>query len=107
MQGQFPSCNVTVVKSEKDPPEKEAKEEAFHLLWMSDRVALARFIEYRLRQIDGQLAFIERNLFIKRNVLEDFKKAFLQGVPRWRTSTPGGAALQRWLDISNGIAVNP
>ena len=107
VQGQFPSCNVTVVKSEKDPPEKEAKEEAFHLLWMSDRVALARFIEYRLRQIDGQLAFIERNLFIKRNVLDDFKKAFLQGVPRWRTSTPGGAALQRWLDISNGIAVNP
>ena len=107
VQGQFPSCNVTVVKSEKDPPEKEAKEEAFHLLWMSDRVALARFIEYRLRQIDGQLAFIERNLFIKRNVLDDFKKAFLQGVPRWRTSTPGGAALQRWLDVSNGIAVNP
>lgn len=107
VQGQFPSCNVTVVKSEKDPPEKEAKEEAFHLLWMSDRVALARFIEYRLRQIDGQLAFIERNLFIKRNVLDDFKKAFLQGVPRWRTSTPSGAALQRWLDISNGIAVNP
>ena len=107
VQGQFPSCNVTVVKSEKDPPEQEAKEEAFHLLWMSDRVALARFIEYRLRQIDGQLAFIERNLFIKRNVLDDFKKAFLQGVPRWRTSTPGGAALQRWLDISNGIAVNP
>ncbi len=107
VQGQFPSCNVTVVKSEKDPPEKEAKEEAFHLLWMSDRVALARFIEYRLRQIDGQLAFIERNLFIKRNVLDDFKKAFLQGVPRWRTSTLGGAALQRWLDISNGIAVNP
>ena len=107
VQGQFPSCNVTVVKSEKDPPEKEEKEEAFHLLWMSDRVALARFIEYRLRQIDGQLAFIERNLFIKRNVLDDFKKAFLQGVPRWRTSTPGGAALQRWLDISNGIAVNP
>ena len=105
VQGQFPSCNVTVVKSEKDPPEKEEKEEAFHLLWMSDRVALARFIEYRLRQIDGQLAFIERNLFIKRNVLDDFKKAFLQGVPRWRTSTPGGAALQRWLDVGNGIAV--
>ena len=106
VQEQYPSCNVTVVKSEKDPPEKEGKEEAFHLLWMSDRVALARFIEYRLRQIDGQLAFIERNLFIKRNVLDDFKKAFLQGVPRWRTSTPGGAALQRWLDVGNGIAVN-
>ena len=104
VQGQFPSCNVTVVKNEKEPPEKEPKEEAFHLLWMSDRVALARFIEYRLRQIDGQLAFIERNLFIKRNVLEDFKKAFLQGVPRWRTSTPYGAALQRWLDVGNGIA---
>ena len=103
IQEEFPSCEVKVVKSEKDPPEKESKEEALHLLWMSDRVALARFIEYRLRQIDGQLAFIERNLFIKRNVLDDFKKAFLQGVPRWRTSTPGGAALQRWLDVSNSI----
>ena len=103
VQGQFPGCHVTVVKTEKDPPEKEKKDEVLHLLWMSDRVALARFIEYRLRQIDGQLAFIERNLFIKRNMLEDFKKAFLQGVPRWRTSTPGGAALQRWLNVSNGI----
>lgn len=103
IQEEFPSCEVKVVKSEKDPPEKESKEEALHLLWMSDRVALARFIEYRLRQIDGQLAFIERNLFIKRNVLDDFKKAFFQGVPRWRTSTPGGAALQRWLNVSNSI----
>ena len=103
VQEQYPSCNVTVVKNEKEPPKKEAKDEPLHLLWMSDRVALARFIEYRLRQIDGQLALIERNLFIKRNVLDDFKKAFLKGVPRWRTSTPGGAALQRWLDVGNGI----
>lgn len=102
LQQDYPQCQVTVLKSEKNPPEKEAKEEAFHLLWMSDRVALARFIEYRLRQIDGQLAFIERNLFIKRNVLNDFKKAFFQGVPRWRTSTPAGAALQRWLDVCTG-----
>jgi hypothetical protein len=106
VQGQFPNCNVTMVKSDKEPPEKDTKEEAFHLLWMSDRVALARFIEYRLRQIDGQLSFIERNLYIKRNILDDFKKAFLQGVPRWRTSTGGGAALQRWLDVGNGVAVN-
>jgi hypothetical protein len=106
VQAQFPSCNVTVVKNEKEPPEKDDKNEAFHLLWMSDRVALARFIEYRLRQIDGQLSFIERNLYIKKNMLDDFKKAFLQGVPRWRTSSPGGAALQRWLNVGNGIAVN-
>ena len=102
IQQEFPSCNVTVVKTEKDPIEQEEKDEPPHLLWMSDRVALARFIEYRLRQIDGQLAFIERNLYMRKNVLADFKKAFMQGVPRWRTGTPAGAALQRWLDVSTG-----
>lgn len=102
IQQDYPSCNVTVVKAEKDPIEQEDKDEPPHLLWMSDRIALARFIEYRLRQIDGQLAFIERNLYTRRNVLADFKKAFMQGVPRWRTGTPAGAALQRWLNVGTG-----
>ncbi len=102
IQQEFPGCNVQVVKNEKDGIEKESSDEAVHLLWMSDRVALARFIEYRLRQIDGQLSFIERNLYVKKNVLADFKKAFMQGIPRWRTSTPAGAAFQRWMDIGNG-----
>jgi hypothetical protein len=102
IQQEYPGCQVTVVKNVKDGIEKESGDEAFHLLWASDRVALARFIEYRLRQIDGQLAFIERNLFIKKNVLADFVKAFMRPVPRWRTSRPAGAALQRWLDASNG-----
>lgn len=104
IQNEYPSCQVSVVKNEKDPPEKETEEEAFHLLWMSDRLALARFIEYRLRQIDGQLAFIERYLYCSRNAKNEFKKAFLQPVPRWRTSNPAGAALQRWLDNGNGVA---
>ena len=90
---------VKVVKDEHQAPEKDTVE-SLHLLWMSDRVALARFIEYRLRQIDGQLALIERNLYTKRNILEDFKRAFMEGIPRWRTSNPYGAALQRWLDNS-------
>ena len=101
IQQEYPACQVKVVKDEHQDPEKDTVE-SLHLLWMSDRVALARFIEYRLRQIDGQLAFIERNLFVKRNILDDFRKAFMQGVPRWRTSTPSGYALQRWLDIGNG-----
>lgn len=103
IQQEYPSCNVTVVKSEKEPIEKDDNEDPPHLLWASDRIALARFIEYRLRQIDGQLAFIERNLFVKRNVLADFVKAFTQPVPRWHTGSPAGAALQRWIDASNGI----
>ena len=106
IQQEFPKCEVTVVKSEKDGIEKEGNEEAFHLLWMSDRVALARFIEYRLRQIDGQLSLIERNLHTKRSILKDFKKAFFQPVPRWRTSKPAGAALQRWIDAGTGNIVS-
>ena len=99
LQQEYPSCIVKVEKSENTPPEKD-NDDAIHLLWMSDRVNLARFIEYRLRQIDGQLALIERNLYTKRNILEDFKRAFMEGIPRWRTSNPYGAALQRWLDNS-------
>ena len=102
IQQEFPRCNVQVVKSEKDGIEQETTDDPPHLLWMSDRVALARFVEYRLRQIDGQLSFIERNLHVKKSVLADFKKAFMHGVPRWRTSTPAGAAFQRWMDIGNG-----
>ena len=103
IQQEYPVCHVQVVKNEKEGIEKESPDEALHLLWMSDRVALARFIEYRLRQIDGQLSFIERNLYIKKNVLADFRKAFLKGVPRWRNNSPAGAALQRWLDVGSGI----
>lgn len=103
IQQEYPSCQVTVMKREKDGIEQDDKEDPPHLLWMSDRVALARFVEYRLRQIDGQLAFIERNLYMRKNVLADFKKAFLQGVPRWRTSTPAGAALNRWINVANGV----
>lgn len=106
IQQEYPSCHVQVVKSEKDPPEKDTDGEPFHLLWPSDRLALARFVEYRLRQIDGQLSFIERTLYSRRNVLEDFKKAFLTGVPRWRTSNGYGAALQRWLDVGTGVYGN-
>lgn len=103
IQQEYPSCYVGVVKSEKDGIEKETPDEAFHLLWLSDRVALARFIEYRLRQIDGQLSFIERSLYTRKNVLADFVKGFMQPIPRWRTSNPAGAALQRWINAGTGL----
>lgn len=106
IQLEYPSCNVSVVKSGKEGIEQDDKDEPPHLLWMSDRVALARFVEYRLRQIDGQLSFIERSLYMRKNVLTDFKKAFLQGVPRWRTSTPAGAALNRWINVANGVSTD-
>ncbi len=105
IQSEYPSCQVDVTYSMKDPPEKDTPEEAFHLLWMSDRVALARFIEWRLRQIDGKLAFIERNLLAQKSVLEDYKKAFFSGVPRWRSSSRTGAALQRWLENGNSCLI--
>ena len=105
IQSDYPGCHVDIQYTMKDPPDKDDEEAPFHLLWMSDRVALARFIEYRLRQIDGELAFIERSLLAQKSVLEDFKRAFMAGVPRWRTSTGYGRSLQRWLDSGTGNVV--
>ena len=105
IQSEYPGCHVDTQYTIKDPPEKDEEQLPFHLLWMSDRVALARFIEYRLRQIDGELAFIERSLLAQKSVLEDFKRAFMAGVPRWRTSTGYGRLLQRWLDSGTGNAL--
>ena len=53
IQSDYPGCHVDIQYTMKDPPDKDDEESPFHLLWMSDRVALARFIEYRLRLLGG------------------------------------------------------
>lgn len=101
IQQEYPSCHVEVKFQEKDPPDED-EGEVFHLLWMSDRVALARFIVHRLREIDAQLALLHSNLLAQTSVLEDFKKAFLHEVPRWRRNSPYGLAFGRWMNAGTG-----
>ena len=100
VQANYPKCRVNVTLDEDKPLDQDT-EESFHLLWPSDRLALARFILSRLREIDSELAIIEKNMYMQRSVLKDFVKGFTRGVRKWRGDGKTDSAFIRWMDASD------
>ena len=92
-----PGCSVEANYAYSQPQEMEEDEDAIHLLWVCDRLAVARDVDYRLSKIYAQLVLCEKFLRSRESMMDYLKQALgvavLDGADRIRI---GGKSFRRW-----------
>lgn len=100
LQGEYPDCTVEISYEYNNPKIVEDTEDTYHLLWVSDRLAIAREIDYRLTSIYSNLVLCEKFLSTRETILEYLKgqlnHVLFEGL-QGRHSTE---AYRRWRDNS-------
>lgn len=75
LQLEHPSCDIEVNYAYSAPPDTGEDPDAIHLLWVSDRLDVARDVDYRLSKIYAQLVLIEKFLRDRESLLDYLKRA--------------------------------
>lgn len=70
----YPSCQVSTEYIKSEPVEEDESGDAYHLLWASDRIEIARQIETRLSHIYADLVSLEKMMHYKLSILDVWKR---------------------------------
>ena len=105
LREEFPNCSVEANYAYSSPAETEGDEDAIHLLWTCDRLAIARDVDYRLSKIYAQLVLIEKFMRSRETLLDYLKRdlgvAVLGGSDRIRI---GGRSFRHWRNVASAVA---
>ena len=105
LREEFPNCSVEANYAYSSPAETEGDEDAIHLLWTCDRLAIARDVDYRLSKIYAQLVLIETFMRSRETLLDYLKRdlgvAVLGGLYRIRI---GGRSFRHWRNVASAVA---
>ena len=98
----MPDCSISVKYeySNKVDNSDDESDNSIHLLWASDRLDIARDVEYQLTDIYAQLVFLEHVLQARQSLLDFLKHQILDIVTRSGRGTIAEYCLQRWEDAS-------
>lgn len=97
LRNEHPGCSIDANYSYSNPPDVSEDEDALHLLWVCDRLAIARDIDHRLSKIYAQLVLIEKFMRSRESILNYFKRTVgLTGVTHTGRSRIGGKSYDRW-----------
>ena len=106
LQAEFPDCTVEISYEYANNRTVEDVDDTFHLLWVSDRLAVAREVDFRLTKIYSSLVLAEKFLSTRQTIL-DYLKAQLTGIVydglHGRHSTE---AFRRWRENSHKALEN-
>lgn len=98
-----PSCHVEVEYAYSEVPDTDDDEDALHLLWVSDRLEIARDVDYRLSKIYAQLILIEKFMRSRESMLDFIKRAIgLTTINQAGKFRIGGKSYQRWRRSASG-----
>ena len=101
----YPSCTVEAEYRRSTPVEVEDEDDGLpHLLWASERLAIARDIESRLVTIYTKLAMLERYIKTSQSLTSMLFNTVMNGIDHSKRRSIGIEALNRWKD-SAGQAV--
>ena len=67
---QYPNCKVSTEYIKSEPADTDNTEDTYHLLWSSDRLAVAREIDSRLTQIYADLVSLEKMMYYRLNITD-------------------------------------
>lgn len=98
----MPDCSISVkyeYANKVDSLDDES-DNSIHLLWASDRLDIARDVEYQLTEIYAQLVFLEHVMQARQSLLDFLKHQILDIVSRSARGTIAEYCLQRWEDAS-------
>ena len=98
----MPDCSISIryEYSNKVDTSDDESDNSIHLLWASDRLDIARDVEYQLTEIYSQLVFLEHVMQARQSLLDFLKHQILDLVTRSGRGTIAEYCLQRWEDAS-------
>ena len=102
----YPSCTVDADYRKGQQIDAEEDEGLPHLLWASDRLAIARDIESRLVTIYAKLCMLENYIRTSRSLKSTLFNTILNGIDHSKRRSIGIEALNRWKE-SAGQAMLP
>ncbi|CUP44856.1 Uncharacterised protein [Phocaeicola vulgatus] len=70
---EHPSCKITTEYARSAPMEETPTGDVYHLLWSSDRLAIAREVDSRITKIYADLVSLEKMMHYKRNIIDVMK----------------------------------
>jgi len=96
----YPNCSIDMKYNKSNGNDSTEVDNAFHLLWVSDRLDVARQIEADLAEINAQLIFIEMGMTSKQRLIDFLKSALPNFIGREGRSAIAQYALGRWQQAS-------
>ena len=76
---EYPSCSVDVDYAYSAPPGADDDQDSYHLLWVSDRLRIARQVDYRLSRIYAELLLLEKFMYSRQSLLDYLKAQVFSG----------------------------
>lgn len=102
---EHPGCSIEPNYAYSQPQEAVDDEDAVHLLWVCDRLAIARDVDYRLSKIYAQLVLVEKFMRSRETLLDMLKETLgiyvLNGTGRTRL---GNKSFRRWRRSATAAA---
>lgn len=94
----FPGCRLTTEYVKSDSFEEDQTDDTYHLLWASDRLAIARQVESRLMKIYADLVSLQKMMNYKLSIIDVLKDiAPYVNTDEGRKLTLAEKCRKRWL----------
>lgn len=104
----YPSCTISTEYVKNKPMEADTTPDAYHLLWSSDRLEIARGIDVRLTQIYADLVSLEKMMHYKLSIVDVLRAtAPYINDNQGRKLTIIEEGFQRWMENASGVSSSP
>ena len=97
---EYPNCSVDVDYAYSAPPEADNDEDSYHLLWVSDRLRIARQVDYRLSRIYAELLLLEKFMSSRESLLDYLKAQVFSGLDGQVRNRVYRKSFKRWRNSS-------
>lgn len=100
LMADMPSCSISMRYNYSNEMAEEEDPDAIHLLWASDRLDVAREVEFQLSTIYAQLVLLEKVMNDRQSIKDFLTNYVIIPVTRQSRGNIAEYALQRWTDAS-------
>lgn len=100
LMDEHPDCSIELRYHYSDNKIPEDEDGSFHLLWMSDRLRIAREVDMRLVRIHAQLVLLERYLRHSQSILDYLSAPFIDAYRQGLRGAVSNESYRRWRKSS-------
>ena len=93
---EYPDCSVDVDYAYSAPSETSDDQDSYHLLWVSDRLRIARQVDYRLSRIYAELLLLEKFMYSRQSLMDYLKAQLFSGLGGEVRNRLYRASFKRW-----------
>ena len=97
---EHPDCSVEIRYQYSNNEVPEEDNGTYHLLWMSDRLRIAREVDMRLVRIHAELVLMERYLRHSQSILDYLATPFLDAYRQGMRGAMSNESYRRWRQSS-------